>query len=88
MWDERSTARECRLRAHKRFAGPPFLYPAKCSLADENPVGSMLLIFLSHSGVAMETGLSHPPLIKPSLGSGGRTQKNEQVEQYSPQMLP
>lgn len=60
--------------------------PSGCLLPAENPACSVADFFHSHSGVAMVTGLSHPRLIESSFG--GSTKKNEQVEQYSPQMLP
>ena len=59
--------------------------PSWCLLPDENPACSVADFSHSHSGVAMVTGLSYPRLIESSFG--GSSKKNEQVEQYSPQML-
>lgn len=50
---------------------PSLLYPPKCPLPDENSPLYVADFSLPHSGVAMETGLSHPPLIESSLGGGG-----------------
>lgn len=60
--------------------------PSWCLLPDENPACSVADFSRSHSGVAMVTGLSHPPLIETSFG--GSTKEKEQVEPYSSQMLP
>lgn len=54
---------------------PSFLYPLKSPLLNENSLLSVADFSLVHSGGAMETGISHPPLIESSLGGAGNQEK-------------